>query len=486
MRHRAALATIAFLMVVPVAVRPDASVHPVGTTIYMPDKCWNGFTILSAEDGRLVDMNGNLVHVWKGPLHHPNKVFPGGHLLTSTAAWKHGRQDAIEIQLRDFYDKVLWKFDRWIEGKANEGDGTMWVSRQHHDLQIKSNPVGYFIPGRTSPDISRDTVLALAHYNVQNDRINKNTRLLDDVVYEVDMATGRIAWTWKASDHLDEMGFDEAALKAMQNYEGKPRAEGDGFDWFHQNCASYLGPNHWFDQGDKRFHPDNVILDSREAGLLAIVDRASGRIVWRAGPYYRDGDDKKLGWIVGPHHTHMIPRGLPGEGNILLFDNGGQSGYGPPNDIAPNGISVMRRNYSRVIEFNPLTKDIVWEYSPGSQITPNQKYGFELFSPFISSAQRLPNGNTLVTEGSDGRVIEVTRDREIVWEYISPYLWDSSVPSIRNLVYRAYRVPYEWVAQLPKPKEAAVDPGPNYLFVIPASDGSKPDIGIGKTAIWKQ
>ena len=117
---------------------------------------------------------------------------------------------------------------------------------------------------------------------------------------------------------------------------------------------------------------------------------------------------------------------------------------------------------------------------------PNQKYGFELFSPFISSAQRLPNGNTLITEGSDGRVIEVTQDREIVWEYISPYLWDSSVPSIRNLVYRAYRVPYDWVPQLPKPKEVAVDPGPNYMFLIPAKDGSKPDIGIGKTSIWKQ
>jgi hypothetical protein len=64
------------------------------------------------------------------------------------------------------------------------------------------------------------------------------------------------------------MGFDEASLKGMQNYSGKLRGDGDGFDWFHQNCVSYLGPNKWFDQGDQRFHPDNLILDSREAGLL--------------------------------------------------------------------------------------------------------------------------------------------------------------------------------------------------------------------------
>jgi hypothetical protein len=247
-----------------------------------------------------------------------------------------------------------------------------------------------------------------------------------------------------------------------------------------------LGPNRWFDQGDKRFHPDNIILDSREAGLLAIVDHGSGKIVWRAGPYYRDGDDKKLGWIIGPHHAHMIPKGLPGEGNIMVFDNGGQSGYGPPNDNAPNGISVMRRPYSRVIEFNPINKDIVWEYAPNLANAANQRSGFDLYSTNVSSAQRLPNGNTLITEGTRGRVIEVTRDREIVWEYISPYLWDSTTPSVRNLVYRAYRVPYDWVPQLPKPKESTVDPGPNYLFVIPAGDGSKPDFGVGRTPIWKQ
>jgi hypothetical protein len=486
MRHSLGFIAIAFLVLVPVAVQAGPSVYPLGTTIYVPEKCWSGFTILSAEEGRLVDMNGNLVHLWKGPLHHPNKVLPGGYLLTSTAAWKQGRQDAIEIQMRDFSDKVIWKFNRWFEGKANEGEGMMWVSRQHHDLQIKGNPAGYYIPNYNTPDFSKGTILALAHYNVQNDKINKNIRLVDDVVYEVDLATGEITWTWKASDHLDEMGFDDAALRAMQNYEGKPRGEGDGFDWFHENCASYLGPNQWFDKGDKRFHPDNIILDSREAGLLAIVNHESGKIVWRAGPYYRDGDDKKLGWIIGPHHTHMIPKGLPGAGDIMLFDNGGQSGYGPPNDIAPNGISVMRRSYSRVIEFNPLTKDIVWEYSPNTMNMSNRTSGFGLFSSFISSAQRLPNGNTLITEGSEGRVIEVTKDHEIVWEYISPYLWDSSAPSTRNLVYRAYRVPYEWVPQLPKPKESAVTPGPNYLLVIPAGDGSKPDFGVGKTAIWKQ
>jgi len=486
MRGIIGILLIACIAIFPAILVGDASIYPLGVTVYNPEKCWNGFTILSSDEGRLIDMNGNLVHLWKGPLHHPNKIYPGGILLASTAAWKQGHQDAIQIQIRDFNDSILWQFDHWQEGKANTGNGMMWISRQHHDIQIKGNPVGYYFPGYEKPDLSHGTVLALGHYNVRNDKVNKDTMLLDDVIYEVDLATGKVVWSWKASEHLDEMGFDEAALKGMQNYSGKLRGDGDGFDWFHQNCVSYLGPNKWFDQGDQRFHPDNLILDSREAGLLAIVEHKSGKIVWRTGPYYRDGEDKKLEWIIGPHHTHMIPKGLPGEGNVLLFDNGGQSGYGPPNDNAPNGIGVMRRAYSRVLEFNPLTKEIIWEYAPNIMSKPDQKFGFDLYSPFISSAQRLPNGNTLITEGSDGRVIEVTRDHEIVWEYISPYLWDSSAPASKNLVYRAYRMPYEWVPQLSRPKESAVDPGLNYRFVIPAKDGSKPDFGVGKTPIWKQ
>jgi hypothetical protein len=486
MKGSAGFMTLFLLILIPVIVQAETSVYPLGTTIYKPDKCWNGFTILSSEEGRLVDMNGNLVHLWKGKLHHPNKVYPGGYLLASTAAWKHGRMDAIEIQIRDFNDKVLWRFNQWQEGKANEGEGLMSVSRQHHDLQIKGNPVGYYIPDSPPLDTSKGTILALAHYNVRNERINKKIPLVDDVVYEVDIATDKVIWTWKAAEHLDEMGFDEAALKGMQNYKNEPRTEGDGFDWFHQNCASYLGPNKWHDQGDKRFHPDNIILDSREAGLLAIVDHESGKIVWRAGPYYRDGDDKKLGWMIGPHHTHMIPKGLPGAGNIMVFDNGGGSGYGPPTDFAPEGIAVMRRDHSRVVEFNPITKEIIWEYSPNTSNNPDRGFGHELYSVNVSSAQRLPNGNTLITEGAQGRIIEVTVDYEIVWEYMNPYLWDSDIPFIRNLVYRAYRVPYDWVLQLPKPKESAVDAGPNYLFTIPAKDGSRPDFGIEKTGVWKQ
>jgi len=242
------------------------------------------------------------------------------------------------------------------------------------------------------------------------------------------------------------MGFDDAAKEDIRRTASRGRrAVGAGVDWLHTNSASYLGPNKWFDGGDERFHPENVIMDSRNANFIAIISRKTGEIVWRVGPDFSPGNpEHKLGQIIGQHHAHMIPKGLPGEGNILVLDNGGIGGYG----------DSKLRAYSRVLEFNPVTMEIVWEYSDRTGLDlPFSRKNQRFFTPFIGSAQRLPNGNTLITEGATGTLIEVTKDKEIVWEYISPYVASVAqvlpvplpAPPIINAVYRAYRVPEDWL-----------------------------------------
>jgi hypothetical protein len=83
----------------------------------------------------------------------------------------------------------------------------------------------------------------------------------------------------------------------------------------------------------------------------------------------------------------------------------------------------------------------------------------------------LPNGNTLITEGSGGRIIEVTRDHQIVWEYISPY-WGTLMHM--NMVYRAYRVPYEWVPQLERPREKPIGRIDVTTFRVPGASPPGP------------
>ena len=67
--------------------------------------------------------------------------------------------------------------------------------------------------------------------------------------------------------------------------------------------------------------------------------------------------------IIGQHHAHLIPKGLPGAGNLLVFDNGGSSGYGFASPIAPDGGGAFARATSRVLEINPVTLELVWSYT---------------------------------------------------------------------------------------------------------------------------
>ena len=130
--------------------------------------------------------------------------------------------------------------------------------------------------------------------------------------------------------------------KGDQGRAGSFNTARGSFDWLHVNSATYVGPNRWFDQGDKRFAPNNVIISSREASLLAIVGR-DGSIVWRLGPDFSESKElRAIRQIIGQHHAHLIPKGLPGAGNLLVFDNGGASGYGFTNPIAPDGRAPLR------------------------------------------------------------------------------------------------------------------------------------------------
>ena len=417
---------------------PAQTVYPTGTTIYDPDRAWNGFTVLSplaTQAVLVIDMNGTVVKRWDGfnnSAGGPARVFPGG-IVMSASGVNPPHQESTELVQRDFDGNVLWKF----------------ASRQHHDWQLDTFPAGYYSP-ETRPLLEGANTLVLTHVEHVQPKV-ADVKLEDDRLIEVSPA-GAITWEWLASDHIDELGFAADARKAIRDAGAVNSARGT-FDWFHMNSATYVGPNKWFDQGDTRFAPANVIISSREASILAIVGR-NGSIVWRMGPDYTQSPElKKIRQIIGQHHAHLIPKGLPGAGNLLVFDNGGASGYGFANPIAPEGRGAFARPTSRVLEINPVTLALVWSYT-------NPRF----FSTNISSAQRLPNGDTLIDAGAPGRMFEVTKDGAIVWEYMFPMFAGANAS---NAVYRAYRIPYNWIPQLPAPAETRVIPPPPGDFRVP-------------------
>ena len=438
------------------------TVFPTGTTLYDPSKCDSGYTLFMGRQigAILINMNGKVVRQWKDFMGMPCKMIKGGHILGSLAARDAAiaSQDFADVTMIDWEGNVEWTFNKYDH--VNDPDGIEWAARQHHDYQMEGNPVGYPVPGQeVMPDFGK--MLILTHKDVNKPKISPH-QLLDDCLIEIDRE-GNILWEWSVIDHFNEFGFTEEQKNAMYR-DPTMRPTGQG-DLFHINCASYVGPNHWYDEGDERFNPQNIIMDSRECNIMFIVSHETGEIVWQVGPDFTKTPELRIfGTIVGPHHTHMIPKGLPGEGHIMVYDNGGWAGYGAPNQFSKTGLKVSRRDGSRVVEFDPTTLEIVWECKGeeiGSTDAPFTTHYF--YSPLTSDAQRLPNGNTFICEGTSGRFMEFTPDNELVWEYNYPRLGS-------GLIYRAYRIPYDWVPQLPEQEEVAIERIDNTEYVLPGAE----------------
>lgn len=441
-RRRLRAGAMLALCVLPVAASlAGPSVFPTGVTRYDPQRAWKGYVLFSGQDKKthLIDMNGTEVHQWSEEGFPPVFLAPGqaggarGHVLLQLArvpgvhVVSNGLGNAAIGEL-DWDGKVVW---RWGTAAQQAYGGTGATSaavpggaaQQHHDWARLDN-------GNT-------LVLANLAHPVKGFTA---AQVLDDVVYEVD-PHGTIVWRWTASEHLAELGLSKAALAQLRA--SAPHDGAAALDYLHTNSMRVLGPNKWFDGGDRRFAPDNIIIGSRQANVVAIIDKTSGKVVWRLGPDFAPsthGLPRAVDQLIGQHDPHLIAPGLPGAGNLIVFDNQGEAGY----PIVSPGLFP----HSRVLEIDPVKKQVVWEYSA----VDSHQTQWSFYSAFISSARRLPNGNTLIDEGMHGRLFQVTPSGDIVWEYVSPYYGDSAVGGdgrqVRtNWVYRAQPVPYDWVPE---------------------------------------
>lgn len=221
------------------------SIFPTGTLIYDKEKTFNGYTIFpSAKGALLIDMNGREVQLWAGLGGFPNKILPGGYVMgtTGTRPGKKAYQDQIDLVQVDWDGNIVWKFDK-TELIADGDKDPVYMARQHHDYQREGSTVGYYYPGG-EPKTDSGNTLILTHENLYNHDIS-DKRLIDDKIIEVDWE-GNILWSWRASDHFDQLGFDEAAKNALFR---NPCLQGEaGGDWMHINSTSVLGENKWYDQ----------------------------------------------------------------------------------------------------------------------------------------------------------------------------------------------------------------------------------------------
>ena len=429
-------------------------VFPTGTTIYDPHRAYNSFVMFAGPDGKshLIDMDGNEVHRWEHfgfPAEVLDPSVTGGklgHVLVQLdhdpGAWGGIFKNKTVGEL-DWSGKVVWEWGKDAPGGA---------ARQNHDWHRLPN-------GNTL------LLVTLVH-----DVPSLSAQPVgDQAIYEVTPA-GAIVWKWVATDHINEFGFSAAALAYLKRTISHSVGVSDGV--LTLNNMKVVGKNHWFGSGDQRFNPDNILIDARDANFIAIIEKATGKIVWRLGPDYPGADEsphtrlleskvpRPVDQLSGQHDAHLIADGLPGAGNLLVFDNQGGAGF----PTAALGIFSA----SRVLEIDPIKKEIVWQYTGADSDRPVWSF----HSSFISSARRLANGNTLIDEGMNGRFFQITPKGEIVWEYVSPYFARATLRGqtvYSNWVYRAQPVPYEWTpAGTPHAEKAVIELDPA-TFHVPAN-----------------
>jgi hypothetical protein len=355
----------------------DAPRRPTEQSVSIcdPTRAYNGYTLFPPQYGKdvwLIDMNGRVVHRWKME-HHPGG---DGRLLPN------GNLLRLNKTLKEplpFFGSVA------AELIEVDWDGNVvWKYEDpymHHDFYRLENGNTIIIRFVLIPkEIAAKVKGGLP-----------GTELKEGIwgpAFQEITPDGNVNWEWLGYEHMDPE-IDVACPLCNRAI------------WGYVNGISV------FPNGD-------IAASFRRLNAIVIIDKASGAIKWRWGAPLELGH---------PHNPTILANG-----NILVFDNG-------LHRMTADELPASE-GYSRVVEVNPKTNEIEWEYADEDRC--------HFFSAVCSSSQRFPNGNTLICESSKGRIFEVTSNKEIVWEFISPFYHQWPRRGTANQIFKAHRYGTEY------------------------------------------
>jgi hypothetical protein len=381
------------------------------------DQSFEGFTLFSpviSLETFLINNSGDIVHEWKSGYKPALSVYllENSNLLRTAFPgfnprfWGGGIGGRVEII--DWNENLLWYFKYSTDKYC-----------LHHDVEMLPNGNILMIAWEYKP-----TTEAIAEG--RNPSSMPMGDLWPDHVIEVEpigSSGSNIVWEWHAWDHLIQ-DFDPS----KNNYgvvgdhpELIDINYGSGIfsDWLHTNSVDY---NEELDQiilsvhnFDEIWVIDHSTTTEEAAGHTGGNSGKGGDLLYRWGnpQSYRAGDknDQRL---FKQHDARWIDPGNPGEGNIIVFNNGlGRPGsdYSSVDEIIPPVDGSGKYFYQSGSAYGP--KGPVWSY-----VAENPT---DFFAVNLAGAQRLPNGNTLICDGPHGKLFEVTPTKEIVWEYQNQY-----------------------------------------------------------------
>jgi hypothetical protein len=342
----------------------EARTDARGVTVHDATRTQPGYTLYSSgHDQRayLIALDGRVLHEWH---------MPYSEVWDETAAPREPVPDDHTYfrQLQLFpngdllvvYDGVGDTPHGYGLVRLDRDSQVLWkyLQRAHHAFDVAPDGRVYTLTHEITSDVFEP-------------RTNLGPPRIDDFVVELsadgtELRKLRLLETLAQSDYL-------RMLDTLPGYLG------ESGDYLHTNDIVYVDAEtaaHF-----EFLQPGQVLVSMREPGALAAVDLDHGRVTWAI-----------RGAWVGQHDPDLLPNG-----RILLFDNNG--------DFGPSGRS-------QILELDPRNQHIVWRYRGDAQRP--------LESVIRSDQQRLPNGNTLISESDGGRILEVAADGAIVWEFVNP------------------------------------------------------------------
>ena len=362
--------------------------RPTGLT-YKDSRSFGGYTIITPIGGDAVYLlgeDGRVVHQWKASGFQPGYgyLLPGGNLLVrGTPLIENGvgiGQPAGETDILlelDWESNEVWRWEH---------------ESFHHDMcRLPNGNTLVLIWEKLPDDLSEKVKGSLAPEKVKQVRADEDflsfilqgigvggrpriEGMLVDAVWEINPA-GEPVNIWHAYEHLDPEVDTLCPIDFPTS-------------WTHLNAVKTTPEGH-------------VLVSSQKLSTVMMIDWPRGDVLWKWGG---------LGVMSHQHDPTITP-----EGNLLIFDNGTHH-------------PIVGR--SRVIEIDMEKKEIVWQYASSPV--------FSMLSAHIAGAERLNNGNTLICEGESGRVLEVTRDGEICWEWVSPFVHNFKGVDV-VMLFRAHR-----------------------------------------------
>jgi hypothetical protein len=373
----------------------------------------------------LIDHTGTVNHTWSSSYAPGQAVYwlGDGTILRTIRVGASGTGGAGGGVQKILWDgTVIWDF------RYNTND---YLS--HHD--IKQLPNGNII--MIAWDMTKTRADAIAQ---GRNPINAPISIWPDHIIEVQPTgptSGTIVWQWHVWDHLiQDYDSSKANYGVVVNH---PELVDINFgdmhsDWMHTNSIDY---NSAFDQILISVHNFNEIWVIDHSTTTAEAASHTGGNSGKGGDLlYRWGNPRsyKAGTtsdqkFFSQHDATWIKPGYPGEGDILVFNNGVGRSYSSIDEIIPpvdnNGQYYLEPGSS---------------YGPDSQAwiyTGNPPSSF--YASHISGAQRLVDGNTLICNGESGKFFEVTPDKVTVWQYTNNY----PIPGVNDVFKIVYIPPEE-------------------------------------------